>query len=240
MSAAHFAQCYVWQGKQDEMKVRTSFFEKKEAKKLLLLGVLAPPSTPPPATKSFLLLFFKKEVLSYFLRHTPPMPLVTLHPVRAADAAELIAANLASKSFHAPFSEPFTDQPGFDAWFATLQSPANASFLIRGGASGALAGIVNFSQIFYGNFCSAYTGFYANAALAGTGLTTAGLKLAAAHAFTTLRLHRLEANIQPANTRSLALVQRVGFQKEGFSPAYLHIAGAWRDHERWALLAPEP
>ncbi len=164
----------------------------------------------------------------------------TLHAARAEDAAEMIAVHRASRAFHAPWVEPFTDQAGFDSWFAALQTQANASFLVRDAATGALAGVINLSQIVHGNFCSAYTGFYANEALAGRGLMTAGLRLAAGHAFGALGLHRLEANIQPGNLRSIALVRRVGFAREGFSPAYLRIAGAWRDHERWALLAPAP
>jgi [ribosomal protein S5]-alanine N-acetyltransferase len=64
--------------------------------------------------------------------------------------------------------------------------------------------------------------------------------LAIDFAFGELALHCLEANIQPENTASIALVRRLGFQKEGFSSRYRRINGEWRDHERWALLADAP
>ena len=64
---------------------------------------------------------------------------------------------------------------------------------------------------------------------------SAGLKLVLKKAFEELDLHRLEANIQPDNFRSINLVKNNGFKKEGFSPRYLKINGEWRDHERWAI-----
>jgi ribosomal-protein-alanine N-acetyltransferase len=88
-------------------------------------------------------------------------------------------------------------------------------------------------------FKSTYLGYYAFAPQDGQGLMSDGLSLALDVAFRALRLHRVEANIQPANTRSTALVRRAGFVREGFSRRYIKLAGRWRDHERWALLAED-
>jgi ribosomal-protein-alanine N-acetyltransferase len=66
-----------------------------------------------------------------------------------------------------------------------------------------------------------------------------GIQLVLRSAFLGLRLHRVEANIQPGNKPSVALARGAGFRREGFSPRYLKIGGRWRDHERWAILAEE-
>lgn len=115
----------------------------------------------------------------------------------------------------------------------------HASLLIRRTGDGALVGLANLSAIQRGNLQSAYLGFYAFLPHAGQGYMTEGLTLVLRHAFSLLTLHRVEANVQPANGASLALVERVGFHREGFSPRYLKIGGQWRDHERWAALADE-
>ena len=55
--------------------------------------------------------------------------------------------------------------------------------------------------------------------------------------FQGLGLHRLEANIQPTNEPSLAIVRKLGFEREGYSPRYLMVDSDWRDHEGWAIRA---
>ncbi len=164
---------------------------------------------------------------------------VNIARVRRADATELIAANRAATAYHAPWVQPFVDEAGFEAWFAGNLSGANVALVGRERERGELVGIVNLSQIFMGPFRSAYVGYWGYPSTGRRGLMTGALRGAVRFAFDELGLHRVEANIQPDNLRSIALVQRLGFAREGFSPRYLRIAGAWRDHERWALLADD-
>ena len=95
--------------------------------------------------------------------------------------------------------------------------------------------ISSLTKIFRGAFQNAYLGFAAGAAYAGQGYMREGMELTLRHVFDTLHLHRVEANVQPANERSRGLVERCGFRLEGFSPKYLLVDGAWRDHHRFAI-----
>lgn len=54
-------------------------------------------------------------------------------------------------------------------------------------------------------------------------------------AFLELKLHRIEANVQPTNTPSIRFITQNGFRKEGFSPRYLKVNNQWCDHFRLAL-----
>ena len=152
---------------------------------------------------------------------------------------EILALHRASRSFHrGKVSPPVTPAP-FRRYLARCERPDFVGLLIRRRSDGAILGAVELSQISRGGFQSAYLGYYLGAPFTGQGYMTEALALALRHAFGALKLHRVEANIQPTNTESIALVKRLGFRKEGYSRRYLKISGRWRDHERWALLAED-
>lgn len=162
---------------------------------------------------------------------------VTIRPVRRDDADALIAAHRDSRAHHAPWVTPFTDKAGFATWFSRMQAPNAAPLIAQDPGSDGIVGLFALTQIVHDTFCSAYLGYHGMAAFAGRGLMTEALRRVVRHAFEAGGLHRIEANIQPGNVRSIALVRRCQFQLEGYSPRFLRINGAWRDHERWAVLA---
>jgi ribosomal-protein-alanine N-acetyltransferase len=165
------------------------------------------------------------------------MSSIQLSRVLRNDAADLISANCDNQHYHLPWVTSFTDQAGFDAWFARCLTGPNIGLVARLRTTGEIVGVVNINEIVAGAFQSAYLGYYGMARFGRRGVMTEAVGSAVNHAFGELGLHRLEANIQPANHASIALVRRLGFQKEGFSPRYLRINGEWQDHERWAVLA---
>lgn len=177
---------------------------------------------------------------------------------QADDLAEFTAAVGRSRRLHQPWVSAPATPAAFANYLARMVAPsaedldaqvqavregrwAHCPLLVkrRGGAdSGALVGVINLSNAVRGVFLSAYLGYYAFEGQQGQGLMREALHGAVRLAFGPMGLHRLEANIQPTNLASLALVARCGFVKEGYSPRYLKIGGRWRDHERWAVVKP--
>ena len=155
------------------------------------------------------------------------------------DEAEYLALNRRSTAFHQGLASPPTRPEQFAAFFERCSNDASACFFICRRTDAAILGSINLSQIFRGGFQSAYLGYHIGADFARQGYMTEAIALMLRYAFADLRLHRIEANIQPGNVASLALVKRAGFVKEGFSRRYLKIAGRWRDHERWTILAED-
>jgi ribosomal-protein-alanine N-acetyltransferase len=164
---------------------------------------------------------------------------VALSQPSPADAAEFIDAARDSIPLHAPWLR-LPDTPElFAAYLERAARDDQASYLIRHRECGSLVGVVNVNNIVRGGLQSGALGYGAFASHAGQGLMTRGMRAVLGSAFGDLGLHRVEANIQPGNTRSIGLVRRLGFEKEGFSRRYIKISGEWCDHERWALLAED-
>jgi ribosomal-protein-alanine N-acetyltransferase len=164
-----------------------------------------------------------------------PRPRVELRSPTPADRDEFLAAMRASRKFHRPWLQSPTTDEAYDRMLTRVEDDRYEPLLICLRDGGAIVGYYNISEIVRGVFQSAFLGYGAVAAHAGRGYMSEGLELVLARAFRDLRLHRLEANIQPGNAGSIALVQRAGFVREGFAERYLKIGGRWRDHEHWAI-----
>jgi ribosomal-protein-alanine N-acetyltransferase len=170
-------------------------------------------------------------------RH-PPRKIV-LREVTKADRLPLMAANRRSRALHHGWVNPPIADELFDAYMLKCSRDDCHGFLILDAATGHIAGAANVSSVIRGALQGAFLGYYAIAEFSGRGYMTAGIAAVLDQVFGPLRLHRIEANVQPENLASRKLLLRLGFRLEGYSPRYLKINGRWRDHERYALLAEE-
>ena len=152
---------------------------------------------------------------------------------------EFLNAVRRSRPFLRQWAAPPATSALYRAYVSRLSTPTHQGYFVVLRASGELVGAVNLSEIVCGLFQSAYLGCYAFRPHVRRGYMSEGLRLVLHRSFGELGLHRVEANIQPENRASLALFRGLGFRREGYSPRYLKIAGRWRDHERWALLAED-
>ena len=162
---------------------------------------------------------------------------IVLRTPTRRDADDFLAAVRASRAMHRGWVHPPATREAYHAFLERMLVPGQQPFLVCRRDDGAFVGLVNLTNVVLGNFRSGYLGYYGFAGQAGQGLMREGVSAVVRHAFRTMKLHRLEANIQPSNERSIALVRACGFHQEGFSPRYLKIGGRWRDHERWAIVA---
>lgn len=161
---------------------------------------------------------------------------VYLRAVSNDDRGEFLKLMRASQHLHHPWISPPLSEATFSGYLARTLKDDHEGLLICNRSDDAITGVININNIVRGSFLSASLGYYAGAPFAGQGLMREGLELVKGFAFFTLGLHRLEANIQPENHRSIALVQQCGFTREGLSTEFLFIDGGWRDHERWTAI----
>jgi len=173
---------------------------------------------------------------------------VEVRPPSAADIPAYAAAVTLSEQRLADFAIP---NPHNLPSVLENQSPTYRTFMVLAldpEGSHGLVGRVNVANVVEGAFRSATVGYDSYDPYAGRGLFAEGLRLVLDLVFEEpphgMGLHRLEANVQPANHRSAGLVRSLGFVHEGFSRDFLHLPGPdgrrdWRDHDRYTMLSSD-
>jgi ribosomal-protein-alanine N-acetyltransferase len=104
---------------------------------------------------------------------------------------------------------------------------------------GTIVGLLTLGQITLGPMRSAAASWWIGVGHEGRGYGREAVGLLLDHAFRDRDLNRVEANIRTGNDRSRRLAASLGFRHEGLSPEYLEIDGAFRDHDRFAILRRE-
>jgi len=176
---------------------------------------------------------------------TPRLRLRASNPALATALAAHLERN---RQAHAPWNPPmpeaaFTDAGQRERLAAAAKAEAAGQqvgwYLCPLDDDARVIGHLRFSQIARGPFHNAMLGYAIDAAHEGRGLMHEALRAALADAFgPRVGLHRVQANARPENLRSLALLDRLGFEREGLAREYLYIDGAWRDHVLTALRNP--
>lgn len=177
---------------------------------------------------------------------------VTLRPLRRRDRAQWDHLRIRNHDWTGPWDATHPPgAPGQAFSFPQMVShharearagrmlPWVITFDPAGTGRGPIVGQMTVSGITYGSAQWAMAGYWIDESHAGRGITPIALAMAMDHCFRTLRLHRFEVAIRPENTPSLRVVQKLGFRYEGRRPRYLHVAGAWRDHDVFALHSDE-
>lgn len=160
---------------------------------------------------------------------------VMLRLVTGADQAEFVELASASAELHHPWMSLPATPPEFQAYLTRFDHVTAEGFLVCLRGTGTIVGVIHINNIIRGRYQNGSLSYAAFAPAAGQGYMSEGLALVLRYAFEELRLHRLDAQIQPGNHASVGLIRRLGFRNEGYSPDLLFIDGAWRDHERWAI-----
>lgn len=177
----------------------------------------------------------------------PRVRVVTLPPAAAPRVGDYVRRN---RAFHSPWTPRFSERYYSDAFWRdrlaqNLEEAARGEslrlFVVEAAApAGPIRAHLSFSRIVRGPFQAALLGYAVDEERAGQGYMSEALRLALAHVFDDLGLHRVEANYVPTNERSGRLLRRLGFVVQGYARDYLHIDGEWRDHVLTALTNPRP
>ncbi len=191
------------------------------------------------------------ELLAYF-RKTPDGEIllgerIFLRAPRVADHENWARLRRESEDFLRPW-EPLwlEDELSMAAYrrrlrgyWREMRAGAALPLFIFARDSHELLGGLNLSNIRRGIAQAASLGYWIGKRHARQGYMTEAVRLVTRHAFSELKLHRVEAACIPDNEPSRRLLERCGFIREGLAREYLRINGRWRDHLLYALVREE-
>jgi ribosomal-protein-alanine N-acetyltransferase len=173
---------------------------------------------------------------------------VTLRAPQMADYSEWAALREASRDFLKPWEPTWPSDDLTRAAFRRRikrysedqRDDLAYPFFVFRKSDHCLVGGLTLANIRRGCAQAASLGYWMGAAYARQGFMTAAVKAVLPFAFGTLRLHRVEAACVPGNGASIRLLEKTGFQREGFARRYLCIDGIWQDHLLYAQLQDDP
>jgi ribosomal-protein-alanine N-acetyltransferase len=178
--------------------------------------------------------------MSFVLTHGE----VRLRLVKKRDAKQLERLILGNREWLRPWEATNPSAPNsFDIrgmvrdLLRQVDDLSGLPFVIE--VDGEVVGQLNVANILFGSVSSAVIGYWISPQVAGRGVATTAVALAADYLFTTVNIHRVEIDIRPENLASLRVVEKLGFRYEGLKQRYMHINGAWRDHYVFALTHEE-
>ena len=183
------------------------------------------------------------------INFSEPLPCVTgdgvvLRTPQMTDYTEWAALREKSRAFLTPWEPTWPEDDlsrgafrrRIRRYVEDLRADQGYAFLIVRGADNALVGGLTIANVRRGVAQAGSLGYWMGQPFARQGYMTAAVRAIVPFAFTTLRLHRLEAACIPTNTGSIRLLENTGFVREGYAREYLCINGAWQDHLLYARL----
>ncbi|MFC5385269.1 GNAT family N-acetyltransferase [Aquamicrobium segne] len=180
-----------------------------------------------------------------FIRREAPVlegERVSLRSPQTSHYREWSQLRAVSRDFLEPWEPRWAlDELSGAAWRARIQHYRQEQargtlmpFLIFEKTSGRLVGGITLGNIRYGVSRSAHLGYWIGLPYAGQGFMTDTVKTLSRFTFDKLKLHRIEAACIPKNIRSIRVLEKAGFQREGLLHSYLKINGRWQDHYLYA------
>lgn len=172
---------------------------------------------------------------------------IYIRPYSLTDVDKVLQFELENKNFFQPFS--ILNEPEFYTYdyqekaikqkIEKAEKGSDYYFGIFKIETDELIGSIGLFRVQRGPIQSAIIGYSLSEKHNGKGYTTEAVKLVVDYAFTTLKLHRLEAGVMPHNIGSMRVLEKAGFEKEGIAMRNVKINGQWEDHQILAIINPD-